>query len=64
MQPPPVLTAQPPVLSQTIKDLDVPGVLVEVDPDLADAMGAFEETALSLDDAMASQLDMVAADGE
>jgi len=27
-------------------------------------MGAFEETALSLDDAMASQLDMVAADGE
>ena len=62
--PTPGLTVQSPVLSQTIDDLAVPGVVVEVDPDTADLMGAFEETALSAEDAFASQLDMVAADGE
>lgn len=36
-----------PILSRDIVDIGRPGVLVEVDPDVAEQMGAFPETALS-----------------
>ncbi|CCO24041.1 hypothetical protein [Maridesulfovibrio hydrothermalis] len=37
---------------QIDKDLtDTPGAAIEVDPELAEHMGAFEETAISLEDA-------------
>lgn len=40
-----------PVYSPAIGDLTVPGVVVELDPDEAEANGAFRETALSEADA-------------
>ena len=43
-------TATTPVVSRNIEDLDTPGVWVEVDPDVAEDMGAFEETAVSVED--------------
>lgn len=36
-----------PLLSADPMDLDCPGVVIVVDPDVADQMGAFLETALS-----------------
>ena len=39
-----------PVVSRNIEDLETPGVWVEVDPDIAEDMGAFEETAVSVED--------------
>ena len=39
------------VLSTALEDLTVPGVVIEVDPDEAEANGAFRETALSEADA-------------
>ena len=47
-----------PILSNRLEDLDTPGVLVAVDPDEAESLGAFEETALSEEDAWESNLDM------
>jgi type IV secretion system protein VirB1 len=43
------ITPQPqtPVLSSSLDDLLIPGVMVEVDADVADEHGAFEEHALS-----------------
>lgn len=42
---------QIPRLSLDPDDLTVPGVIVEVDPDDADAAGAFLEDAVNFDDA-------------
>jgi hypothetical protein len=42
---------QTPVLSSNLDDLLIPGVMVEVDADVADEYGAFEELALSEADA-------------
>lgn len=47
-----------PVLSNRLEDLDIPGVMVAVDPDEAESLGAFQETALSEADAWESNLDM------
>ena len=35
------------IISRDLADLGQPGVWVEVDPDLAEEMGAFEETAVT-----------------
>jgi len=40
-----------PIVSRDLADFGAPGVWIEVDPDVAEEMGAFEETALSLADA-------------
>ena len=45
------------VLSTALEDLTVPGVVIEVDPDEAEANGAFRETALSEADAWESNGD-------
>lgn len=50
-------TIQRPILSEKIEDLAIFGVEVEVSPLEAEAMGAFEEDALSADDAWAGQSD-------
>lgn len=42
----PKITRDDPVISQSLDDLLIPGVIVEVDPDEADRMGVFEEDAL------------------
>jgi hypothetical protein len=39
------------IVSRDLADFGTPGVWVEVDPETAEQMGAFEETALSLEDA-------------
>ena len=47
-----------PVISRNMADFTVPGVVIEVDPIEAEAWGAFEETALTAEDALESQLDL------
>ena len=42
----PKVTRADPVISESPDDLLIPGVIVEVDPDEAERMGAFEEDAL------------------
>jgi type IV secretion system protein VirB1 len=54
--PPPV--RRDPLVSRSPDDLLVPGVLVEVTRDEAEAMGAFEETALSEDEAWEANADL------
>jgi hypothetical protein len=39
-----------PLISRDLADFGLPGVWVEVDPDEAEQMGAFEETAVSASD--------------
>lgn len=46
-----------PLLSSTLEDFAVPGVIVVLPPDEAERLGAFDETALSENDAWASHLD-------
>ena len=46
-----------PIVSSNLEDLDTPGVIVEVDPEEADLMGAFEETALSEEAAWLSNIE-------
>lgn len=45
--PTPPLEPMQPIYSESVADLGVPGVVVIVDPDEAEAMGAFEEQALT-----------------
>jgi type IV secretion system protein VirB1 len=45
-----------------LTDIDVPGAAVEMDPDEADLAGAFQEDALSPDDALEASSD--AREGE
>jgi type IV secretion system protein VirB1 len=47
-----------PVLSRAVDDATLPGVMVEVTPADARALGAFEETALSDDDAWEANADL------
>ena len=49
---------QTPIISSSLDDLLTPGVMVEVDPDVADAYGAFEESALGEADAWDSNEDI------
>jgi hypothetical protein len=44
-------TTTMPIISRDLADFGTPGVWIEVDPDIAEEMGAFEETAVSLADA-------------
>lgn len=45
-------------LEDKFADLGVPGATVEVDPDEADALGAFREEALTEEDARESSMDL------
>ena len=47
-----------PVLSDDVADMLTPGVVVEVDADEAEALGAFQETALSETDAWDANADL------
>ncbi len=51
-----------PVYSQNLDDLEIPGVMVELDPDEAEAIGAFREDALSEKDAWEANSDITEAD--
>lgn len=53
-----------PVYSPAIDDMTTPGVVVEVDPDQADELGAFRDDALSEDEAWESNADGEGSDGE
>jgi type IV secretion system protein VirB1 len=52
-----------PVISTNIDDILIPGVQVELTAEEAEALGAFEETALSEQDAWESNCDLVSEDG-
>jgi hypothetical protein len=54
----PRITKTDPVYSENIADADVPGVVVVVDPEDADALGAFEEDALDSETAWESNIDL------
>jgi hypothetical protein len=54
----PRITKIDPVYSENIADADVPGVVVVVDPEDADVLGAFEETALDEEAAWESNIDL------
>jgi type IV secretion system protein VirB1 len=47
-----------PVISLDYQDLETPGVQVELDPDEAESLGAFHETALSEADAWEANMDV------
>lgn len=49
-----------PLISQSYSDILTPGVQVELEPDEAEALGAFEETALSESDAWEANADVLA----
>jgi type IV secretion system protein VirB1 len=51
-----------PILSQSMADFGLPGVIIELDPDEAEAWGAFEETAITEQDAIESEIDMEIAE--
>lgn len=50
--------SNPPLISEHLTDLDTPGVMVELDPDEAEALGVFEESALSEADAWEANADI------
>ena len=52
-----------PLMSQTLDDALVPGVMVELDIAAAEAGGAFEETALSEADAWDANADLIGIEG-
>jgi hypothetical protein len=45
------------VLAEKLLDADTPGYLVECQPDEAEEMGAFEESALDVDEAIEASFD-------
>ena len=47
-----------PIISLNPADLMTPGIQVELDPDEAEALGAFAETALSEADAWEANMDL------
>lgn len=54
-------TRHSPIVSTDYADFLTPGVVIELDPDQADDLGAFHEDALSLDDALDANADVGAA---
>jgi hypothetical protein len=46
-----IRTIETPFVSRDLADFGTPGVWVEVEPDVAEQMGAFEETAVTAADA-------------
>lgn len=53
-----------PIYSPAIDDVTTPGVVVEVDPDQADELGAFRDDALSEAEAWESNADVEGDRGE
>lgn len=53
-----------PVFSPAVEDMTTPGVMVDVDPDEAEAMGAFQEDALTEAEAWESNADAETDRGE
>lgn len=51
-------SATDPIISLDYRNLDIPGVQIELDPDEAESLGAFEETALSEADAWEANTDI------
>lgn len=51
-------TRHSPIVSTNYADLITPGVVVELDPDEAEALGAFQEVALSPDQAWDANADV------
>lgn len=51
------------VLSDNLDDLTTPGVVVIVNADEAESLGAFEETALTVDDAWEANADLPQGEG-
>ena len=51
-----------PIISQSMADFGIPGVVIEVDPDEAEAWGAFEEIAITEQDAIDSDFETEAID--
>ena len=49
-----------PIISRSMDDFLTPGVVVELTPDEAEALGAFEETALDEEAAWGSNIDVSA----
>ncbi len=47
-----------PVISRDMADFGVPGVVIEVDPIEAETWGAFEENAITEQDAIDSEIDI------
>jgi type IV secretion system protein VirB1 len=52
-----------PVISTNSDDILIPGVQVELTAEEAELLGAFEETAMSEQDAWESNCDLVSEDG-
>jgi hypothetical protein len=52
------------VISSSVADLLVPGVVVEVDAAEAESLGAFEETALTEAEAWDANADLEPTDGD
>jgi len=52
------------VISSSVSDLLVPGVIVEVDAEEAESLGAFEETALTEAEAWDANADLEPTDGD
>lgn len=53
----------PPVLSRNLDDLAFPGVMVELDPDVADWEGFSIEDAVSFEDAYEANADLIEIEG-
>ena len=51
-----------PIISTNMAHFGLPGVVVELDPDEAEAWGAFEETAITEQDAIDSDFETEAID--
>lgn len=49
-----------PIISTNMAHFGLPGVVVELDPDEAEAWGAFEETAITEQDAIESEIEIEA----
>ena len=49
---------------EKLRDLDVPGAEVELEPEEAEALGAFREDALTEEEALESSVDREADDGQ
>lgn len=48
----------PPIITTDLNQLETPGVVVEVDPETAADLGAFEDTAVTEDEAWEANADL------
>ena len=64
-QPTPMFDIDDEVIARKIIDAQThPGLMVEFDPDEADALGAFEETAMTMEEALDGALDLLGEHGD